>query len=97
MPTQLTKIVKRKTPATVFDRGRKHIILSLEPSAFVGVRLAGTRRRYLVDAESIYSIAVKMHNQEIEKRAKQIAKSDGVRIGTARAKARKELEGMLKS
>jgi hypothetical protein len=98
---ELKKRVRRKTSATVFDRGRRHVFLSLEPSAglrqeSVGVRLAGTRDTYRIEAESLYSIAVKIHNAAIEKRAKQIQKAQGCPIRSARSKAKKELAADLK-
>jgi len=95
--TDLTKQVTRKTSARIHEKGeRRHILFTLIPPAGLGVRLAGTRQTYQIDAESVYSIAVKIHVQDVEKRAKQIAKNEGLKIRTARAKARKELSGKLR-
>jgi hypothetical protein len=97
MATELNRIVKRRTGAFVFDRGHREIIASLEPvSKTVGVRLAGTRDVYRIDFESIYSIAVKRHSAAVEKRAKEIHKNEGLRMASARAKARKLLSADLK-
>lgn len=89
--TELTKSIVRLTRATRHEKSkRRKIILSMEPQASVGVRLQGTRQTFRIDAEVLYEIAVKRFEVEVEKRAKQIFKT-GVRIKTARAKARKEL------
>jgi hypothetical protein len=99
---ELNKRVKRQTRAVVFDRGRRTIVLSLEPargkdSESIGVRLAGTRDTYRIDAASVYSIAVKLHRSRVEKRAKELNKTEGVRIASARRMAEKELAKELKS
>jgi hypothetical protein len=94
--TDLTKPVTRKTAATSHEKGKtRRILFVLIPPAKVGLRLEGTRQTYTLDAEAAYSIAVKMHLNDVEKRAKQIAKG-GVKIRTARAQARKELAQKLK-
>lgn len=99
---ELNKRVKRQTRAVVFDRGRRTIILSLEPARgdeteSVGVRLAKTRDTYRIDAASLYSIVVKLHRSKVEKRAKVIAKDEGIRIASARRKAEKELAKELRA
>lgn len=94
--TDLTKPVTRKTSAAIHEKGqRRPVLVTLIPPAKVGVRLAGTRQTYSVDVEAVYSIAVKMHLADVEKRAKQIAKNEGLKIRSARAKARKELAKKL--
>lgn len=95
--TELTKPLTRKTTARVFSKGQKRpVLLTMIPPARIGVRLAGTRDTYQIDAEAIFSIAVKMHVAEIEKLAKRIAKNEGIRIKSATAKARRELAAKLK-
>ncbi len=95
--TDLLKPLTRKTSARVHEKGQgRPVLLCLIPSAKVGVRLAGTRQTYTIDAEAVYSIAVKMHLQAVEKRAKQIHKSEGLKMRSATAKARKELAARLK-
>lgn len=97
MPIGLIKPVARVTSARIHEAGKtRRAILSLIPGAAVGVRLEGTRQTYQVDAEVLYSFAVKQHERRIEKRAVHIHKAEGVRMKTARAKARKELLGALK-
>lgn len=98
--TQLTKRVQRKTQATVFDRGRRNVFLTLEPARGdqvegVGVRLAKTRETYRIEGPALYSFLVQRHAQKIETRAKAIRRTTGCRISTARAKARKELKAEL--
>lgn len=97
MPIQLTKRVARKSSAFIHEKSKtRTILLSLEPTAFVGVRLEGTRQTYRIDAEALYSIGVKLHEREIDRRASQIRKATGCLTKTARAKARKELAEKLK-
>lgn len=97
MATELTKPVARRTSARVFETGqRRHVVLTLLPPARVGVRLAGTRLTYQLDAEMIYSFAVKRFVADIETRAKAIRKREGVTMRSARARARKELIESLK-
>jgi len=94
--TDLTKPVTRKTFAGIHEKGkRRHILLTLIPPARVGVRLAGTRQTYQLDAEAVYSIAVKLHLQDVDKRAKQLAKLEKLTMRTARARAKKELAKKL--
>lgn len=94
--TELTKKIVRKSTAKVFERGeRRPVLIIMIPPAKVGVRLAGTRQTYQLDAEAVYSIAVKFHLQDVEKRAKQIAKTERLKMRSARAKARKELAKKL--
>jgi len=84
------------TTASRHEKSRtRAIILSLEPSAAVGVRLVGTRQTYRLPAEAIYELAVMAHEREIERTAKRIAKADKVPMRTAKAKARKELKGRV--
>lgn len=97
MATILTKPVIRKTTATVFEKSqRRNVLVHLLPTARIGVRLAGTRDIYAVDAETLYSFAVKQHAQDVERLARQINKSEQCGIRSARAKARKEMAGKLR-
>ena len=91
--TDLTKIVRRVSAARRHEKSQvRRVILSLEPPAQVGVRLQGTRQTFRLDAESIYELAVRHHEQRIEKRARAIKKErPELRQASARAKARKEL------
>jgi phosphoglucomutase len=92
---ELTRTIKRKTRATTFEKGRRRaIIITLEESQKIGVRLEGTRDTYRIDPEALYSFCVKQHEREVEKRAQQIRKT-GVAVRTARAQARKELKKTL--
>lgn len=95
--TDLLKRLTRKTAAAIHEKGqRRPVLITLIPPAKVGVRLAGTRQTYAVDAEALYSIAVKMHIADVDKRAKYIAKHEGVKMRTAKARATKELAQKLK-
>lgn len=98
--TELTKPIKRVTPATVFENSQnRNLIVSIEPAgrgqAFIGIRVKGTRQTYRVGVNSVYNLAVQLHVQKIERRAKELKKS-GVPARSAKAKARKELAGDLK-
>ena len=94
--TELNKPLSRRTGTTRYEKSkRRAIIISLEPVATIGVRLAETRQTYRVDAEVLYEFAVKQHEAQVEKRAGQIQKT-GIRLGSARKQARKELAGDLK-
>jgi hypothetical protein len=95
--TDLTKPVTRKTSAAIHEKGqRRPVLVTLIPPAKIGVRLAGTRQTFTLDAEAVYSIAVKFHLAQIEKRAKYIAKHEGLKMRSALARARKELNAKLK-
>lgn len=99
--TELNKPIKRETAATQFDRSEhRRIIVSIEPSgrdnATVGVRLKGTRLTYRVGVNSIFNLAVQHHINRIEKRARELYKTEKLPMRTARARARKELAKKLK-
>jgi hypothetical protein len=100
MATLLTKPVCRLTLETRFEAGSmRSIIVTLEPaghdSARVGIRLKGTRQTFRIGVNSIYNLAVAHHNEQIEKRARQL-KKEGVPARSAKAQARKELAKDLK-
>lgn len=89
--TKLDRPVRRTTAARRHEKSKTRlIVLSLEPPAKVGVRLAGTRQTYRLDAESVYELAVQAHEREIERVAKRIAKAEALPMRQARSKARKQ-------
>ena len=98
--TPLNKVVSRTTNARRHEKSKTRcVILSLIPPASVGVRLAGTRQTYRLEAESIYELAVRSHERAIERRAAQIRRNDPTcrSITSARAKARREMAKELRS
>ncbi len=91
---ELERNVRRQTRATVFSKGdRRPIIIHLESSQKIAFQLKGTRQRYRLDPETCYAIAVRLHLEKIERLARKIKKEEGIKITSARAKARKELKG----
>lgn len=97
--TELSKRVIRSTSARRHEKSKHRIvILSLDPPCSVGVRLAGTRQTYRLEAESIYELAVRHHENQIDRRARAIKKENPFvkTMKSARAKARKELLAELK-
>lgn len=98
--TGLTKPIKRETEATQFQKSElRNIIVSVEPvrsNAVIGLRLKGTRQTYRIGVSSCYLAAVQLHLQKIEKEAKRLAKDEGIKMRTARARARKKLIEDLK-
>lgn len=99
--TDLTKPVKRKTAATVFDQAKaKAIVVSLEPTrtgASIGLKIAGSRDTYRLSVNTVFNIAVRHHQDETERLARKINKNDGVPMRSARARARKEMAKELRS
>lgn len=96
--TDLKKRVVRVSAARRHEKSRaRHVILSLEPPAEVGVRLQGTMQTYRLSAEEVYELAVRGHERRIERRAKQIAREDGCTLRRARSQARKELKKELRA
>ncbi len=94
--TNLTKKLYRKTSAIRFEKSKhRHVILSLEPTARLGVRLEGTRQTYKIDAEVVYEFAVRVWMTSVERRARQLIKA-GMKARSARSQARKELSKELK-
>lgn len=92
--TDLNKTIRRETRATIFSKGnRRPIIIHLESSQKIAFQLKGTRDRYRLDPETCYAIAVRFHLERIERLAKKIKKEEGIKISSARVKARKELKG----
>lgn len=94
--TELTKTVERRTKASRFEKShRRRIVVVLEPTQKIGVRLEGTRQTYRLDIESLYEIAVRHHVAAVERRASQLRRT-GINRRSAAAKARKELAADLK-
>ena len=95
--TDLLKMVKRRTISRRREQSKSRpMIVSLEPGDVIGVKLAGTRQTYRVSIEGVYEYALRQHLARIDKRARQIAKNEGLRLRSATAKARKELRDDLK-
>lgn len=96
--TPLDKKVVRVSHARRHEKSkRRAIILSLEFPALVGVRLQGTRQTYRLEAGQVYELAVRHHEQRIEREAKAIARSESVPLRRARSMARKKLAEELKT
>jgi hypothetical protein len=94
--TALTKTVSRVSGAHRHEKSKtRALVLTLEPPAKVGVRLQGTCQTYRLDAEAIYELAVRAHEATIERLAQKIVKRDKMRVGSARALARKECRALL--
>lgn len=94
--TDLTRPVHRTTSAHRHEQGKQRaIIVSLLPPAHIGLRLAGTRQTFWLDAEVAYEVAVRSYLQQVEKEAKKIKKDEGCSIASARAKARKRLRSPI--
>lgn len=94
--TELNSKVRRVTTARRHEKSKTRlVVLSLEPPALVGVRLQGTRQTYRLDAESVYELAVRDYLRRVERRAKQIHKTESLPMRRATAKARKELKKEL--
>lgn len=90
--TDLLRTVRRATIGRHFEKSKhRRLIVTLEVGDIIGVRLEGTRQCYRIGIESVYYRAIGNHLARIEKRAKQIAKSEGLKMRSAMVKARKEL------
>ncbi len=95
--TDLSKPIRRVTAARRHEKSKtRAVILSLEPPAQIGVRLQGTRQTFRLDAEAVYEIAVRSHENRIERLAKQLSKADGLPMRSARVKARKQMKEELR-
>lgn len=65
--TRLTRAVSRETTGRIFERSvYRQIIVTLEPPCKITLRLKGTRRRFALDAETVYQLAVKAAMREAE-------------------------------
>lgn len=101
MSSKLSKIIRRETDSTVFERGQaRNLIISIEPAgrgeAIIGCRLKGTRQTYRIGVGSVHLLAVERHLQSIEKLAKRLHKNEGIPMRSARARATKEMAKELK-
>jgi hypothetical protein len=56
-----------ETSATVFERGQRNVIVTVEPSGLLGFRLKGTQRTYELTADACYHAAVKADVKSKEK------------------------------
>ncbi len=99
MATQLTKTVCRKLNDKIFEKGQRNIMFYIIPGVHghedeIGVRLAGTRRLYKTTAVNVANAIIRWdcdaEYRRIEKRAREIKKSQNVHMGTARRIARQE-------
>jgi hypothetical protein len=72
------------------------VILSLEPPAEIGVRLQGTKQCYRLGAEQVYEVAVRFHEKQVERRARQLAKAESIPLKRAMTRARQELRSTLR-
>lgn len=95
--TTLSKPVIRTTSAVRHEKSKtRALILSLELPAKVGVRLAGTRDTFRLDAVAVYELAVMAHERAIEREARRIVKAEKIPLRTAKSRARKALRGLLR-
>lgn len=95
--TDLNKVIRRVTRSRRHSQSKwRPLIVSLEPGDVIGVRLQGTRQTYRRAIETVYEDAIQHHVRRTEKRARQIAKDQGLKMRAAMAKARKELAEDLK-
>lgn len=93
--TELDKTVTRRSKAKRYEKSKsRSIIVSLEASQEIGVRLEGTRQTYRLGVESVYELAVRVWVNKVEKRARELKKT-GMRTSTAQAQAKKELSAEL--
>jgi len=69
--TNLTKPVRRVTPATVFEVGKlRDIVVIVYPKA-VGFRAMGCKREYQLPTEHLYLEAVEAHVRADKKKKKK--------------------------
>lgn len=95
--TELRKRVSRVTVSRRHEQSKSRaMVVSLEPGDLIGVRIQGTRQTYRISIEGVYLYAIRNHLAKIDKRARQIAKSEGIKMRSAMVKARKELAADLK-
>jgi hypothetical protein len=96
--TDIKKVVRRVTIGRRRDRGKSRaLVISIEPGDVVGVRMQGTRQTFRVSIEGVFEYAMRNHLAKIDKRARQIAKSEGIKMRSAMVRARKELAEDLRS
>jgi hypothetical protein len=100
MATRLNKTIKRVTESIVFERGKtRQIVVSIEPTrdgSSIGLKLLGNRDTYRIGTQSVLNMAIRHHQDKIERRTKAIMKAEGINQRSARARARKELAKELR-
>lgn len=95
--TDLVRTIRRRTVGQRRDRSKSRaLVISLEPGDIVGIRLLGTRQTYRRSIEAVYEDAIRYHLAKIDKRARVIAKTEGLKMRSAMVKTRKELAEDLK-
>lgn len=96
--TELRKRVSRLTISRRREQSKSRpLIVSLEPGDIIGIRLQGSRQTFRVSIEGVYEYAMTRHLARVEKRARQIAKAEGIKNRSALVRARKELAADLKA
>ena len=92
--TDITKVVKRRTSDTVFSKGHRRIILSIEPGDLLGFRLERTKRTYTARIVDLYNVALEWEvnkaRRDYDNRVKSLVKS-GMTKRQAKSEARKEV------
>lgn len=66
--TAITRRVRRVTRETVFERGHRRIVVTLEPGDCIGFRLERTRRTYTASLSAVFG-AVQRWNIDAQRRA----------------------------
>ena len=90
--TALVKPVQRVTAARRHEAGKtRKVVIVVAPPAEVGARLQGTRQTFWLNAEQIYELAVRQFVRDVEDEARRIAKREGIKLASARVKARRHL------
>lgn len=90
--TELKSPIHRLTSARRHEAGKtRAVVVSISPPAEIGFRLAATRQTYWLPVESGYELAVSYWLKQVEKRAREIARAEGIKLRSARVKARREL------
>lgn len=96
--TELRKRLQRITVGRRREQSKSRpLVVSLEPGDVIGVRISGTRQTYRVSIEGVLEYGMRLHLAKIDKRARQIAKAEGLKMRSAVVKARKELAADLKA
>lgn len=96
--TELRKRVSRVTISRRREQSKSRpLVVSLEPGDVIGCRVQGSRQTFRVSIEGVFEYAMRLHLAKIEKRARQIAKTEGLKMRSAVVKARKELASDLKA
>lgn len=99
--TELTKSVKRKSPVSVYDRGKlRPLMVSIEPAgrdnAVIGIRVAGTRDTYRLGIQTILNVAIRKHDDDTKRLAAKLQKEEQLSKRSALARARREMAKELR-